>query len=290
MHTILTIEEAYRHAVNRLTVFHDLNESRKIGDYLFEEVFKVSKTMRIVEGGLQFDAKEHLDDLLDRLSKGEPIQHLIGYVEFCGNRIHVSRDVLIPRPETEELVNWMTRKMHKSPKLIADICTGSGCIAIGLRKLYPEARVMACDISFEALNLAVLSEQLNFDSNSIEWRHTDVLNESWDMDWPDIVVSNPPYILESEASQMSALVLNHEPHLALFAMGQDPLIFYKRIIELFDQAPMPEIYFELNPLTVDGLIQYCMTKDIEIETDKDMSGKVRFARIYRKSGISRKIG
>lgn len=251
-----------------------------MAELLFEDVFGISKTRRLTEADKPFAETQRLEHLLDRLSTGEPYQHILGYTVFCHQRILVSKSVLIPRPETEELFYWMKSRIKGQPGVMADICTGSGCLAIAMRDHFAESKVIACDVSIDALNKAILSERLNFISNRIEWQQTDILNEGWQWEWPQVIVSNPPYILEEEADSMSETVLKYEPSIALFAKGRDPLVFYKRIIDLFNVKPVPEIYFELNPLTAEELRNYCTAKGLQVEMGEDMSGKLRFARIY----------
>lgn len=259
---------------------HPPDEAQKMAELLFEDVFGITKTRRLTDADKPFAEFQRLEHLLDRLSTGEPYQHILGYTVFCHKRILVSRSVLIPRPETEELFYWMSSRIHHSPRVIADICTGSGCLAIALRDHFPDSKVIACDVSIDALNKAILSERLNFISNQIEWKQTDILSDNWQSDWPQVIVSNPPYILEEESESMSETVLKYEPSIALFAGGHDPLVFYKRIIDLFHIDPVPEIYFELNPLTAEELRTYCSDKGLQVELGRDMSGKLRFARIY----------
>lgn len=281
----MTLEEAYRYSINTLKDIHEKEEAARITELLFEDIFGISKLKRITNGQLPFNEQQHLDQLLLRLTKGEPYQHIVGYTRFCDKKILVSKSVLIPRPETEELFYWMKERRSKvKTQVIADICTGSGCLAIAARAHFQEAHILACDISYDALEKSIMSERFNFISNSIEWFQMNILNESWTRQWPDVVISNPPYILESESEQMSRVVLDYEPHIALFAKGKDPLIFYKRIIELFSGQEMPEIYFEMNPLTAVDLLKFCEERQLEMEIGVDMSGKERFARINRKVG------
>ena len=167
---------------------------------------------------------------LEDLKQSRPIQHIIGYTDFCGCRIAVSPDVLIPRPETEEMVQWIisTFHIHHSSFNILDLCTGSGCIAIALKKAFPEADVTAMDISPKALEIARQNAQNN--GAEVHFVEGDVLdgvngfNGSY-----GLIVSNPPYVMEKEREQMQPNVLDYDPALALFVPDDDPLRFYKAI-------------------------------------------------------------
>ena len=167
---------------------------------------------------------------LEDLKQSRPIQHIIGYTDFCGCRIAVSPDVLIPRPETEEMVQWIisTFNIHHSSFNILDLCTGSGCIAIALKKAFPEADVTAMDISPKALEIARQNAQNN--GAEVHFVEGDVLdgvngfNGSY-----GLIVSNPPYVMEKEREQMQPNVLDYDPALALFVPDDDPLRFYKAI-------------------------------------------------------------
>lgn len=175
---------------------------------------------------------------LEDLKQHRPIQHVIGYTDFFGCRIAVSPDVLIPRPETEEMVTWIVDAFasRPSPHSVLDLCTGSGCIAIALKKAFPSAEVTAVDVSPAALEMA----QQNAKNNGVEvhWVEGDVLR--WNPSGVhggtplryDLVVSNPPYVMEKERAQMQRNVLDYDPALALFVPDDDPLRFYKAISDI----------------------------------------------------------
>lgn len=175
---------------------------------------------------------------IEDLKQHRPIQHVIGYTDFCGCRIAVSPDVLIPRPETEEMVAWIVDAFasRPSPHSVLDLCTGSGCISIALKKAFPSAEVTAVDVSPAALEMA----QQNAKNNGVEvhWVEGDVLR--WNPSGVhggtplryDLVVSNPPYVMEKERAQMQRNVLDYDPALALFVPDDDPLRFYKAIADI----------------------------------------------------------
>lgn len=167
---------------------------------------------------------------LEDLKRHRPIQHIIGHVNFCGCRIEVSPDVLIPRPETEEMVQWIISsfKIHHSKFKILDLCTGSGCIAIALKKAFPAADVTAVDVSPAALEIA----RQNAKNNGVEvhFMQADVLDGVDGLNGAyGLIVSNPPYVMEKERAQMQPNVLDYDPALALFVPDDDPLRFYKAI-------------------------------------------------------------
>ena len=173
--------------------------------------------------------QKKLLDALSRLKKHEPIQYVIGATYFAGNRFKVTPDVLIPRPETEE---WVTFLMHHlaHPTSILDIGTGSGCIAITLKQQFPQAVVDAMDISKEALEVAAYNAaQVGVEVHFIE---ADILTEPLPLSNWSLIVSNPPYVRMKEKPLMHPNVLDYEPHLALFVDDADPLVFYRRIIQL----------------------------------------------------------
>lgn len=186
---------------------------------------------------------------LENLKQYRPIQHIIGYTDFCGCRIAVSPDVLIPRPETEEMVQWIisTFIIHHSPFNILDLCTGSGCIAIALKKAFPASDVTAVDVSPEALEMA----RQNAQNNGVEVRFVegDVLGGANGVNGRyGLIVSNPPYVRDSERAQMAANVLDYDPALALFVPDDDPLQFYRAIATIAKEhlADDGQVVVEIN--------------------------------------------
>lgn len=216
---------------------------------------------------------------LNRLLAGEPVQHLVGFQYFMGMKIGVNSDVLIPRPETEELMYWVIENEKlNTHKVIADICTGSGCIALALHQHFPKSRIIATDLSEPALATARNNELSIFKTSDIDFIQHDLLQQEWPEVLPTLIVSNPPYIMESEAEAMDSGVLDFEPNMALFAKGNDPLVFYKKTIQRF-LNPSSVIYFELNPLTATELQQHIQDLGYTCELKADMFGKLRFAKV-----------
>ena len=232
----------YSEIWHRIATSYDDGEARAIARILIEELFGLSYTDIVCGATEQLSADDtlRLDTAVRRIEQGEPLQHVLGYADFCGNRFCVNGSVLIPRPETEWLVDEgaklmsgciasdeMQHKAPHSPKRILDIGTGSGCIAISLKLRLGDAYVEAWDISEEALRTA----QDNADAlkAKVVFRKRDALRaDNTAAPW-DLIVSNPPYICDSERSAMDDNVLLHEPHTALFVPDDDPLRFYRAI-------------------------------------------------------------
>jgi len=234
---------------------HHLQKSRA------ETVLSYDKT-------LNEDALILLDESVSRLLRGVPLQYLIGEVAFAGCTLNVCEGVLIPRPETESLVHWMAKE-HPLGGDALDICTGSGCIALGFARL-TKANVTGWDFSKSALACASSNAKRNQIFMNIE--QMDVFNISEVSKTWDVIVSNPPYVLEKEKSTMHTNVLDHEPHTALFVPDDNPVIFYDAISDFAKTHLNPggSLYFELNPYTADKVEQLLKTKgftDIVIEND-----------------------
>ena len=251
----------YSEIWHRIATSYDDGEARAIARILIEELFGLSYTDIVCGATEQLSADDtlRLDTAVRRIEQGEPLQHVLGYADFCGNRFCVNGSVLIPRPETEWLVDegakLMSTTATSSPKRILDIGTGSGCIAISLKLRLGDAYVEAWDISEEALRTAESNAQAL--KAEVTFRKRDALkaeeeclqggalvssaptgqtkdsinsNEASTTAAPwDLIVSNPPYICDSERSAMDDNVLLHEPHTALFVPDDDPLRFYRAI-------------------------------------------------------------
>jgi release factor glutamine methyltransferase len=189
----------------------------------------------------------YLQNALEALKKQVPIQYIIGETEFYGLIFKVNNSVLIPRPETEELVNWIVNDYKNESELkILDFGTGSGCIAISLAKFFPKAQIYAVDVSTEALKVAetnALKNNVNINFVEANILDIEILQEKY-----DIMVSNPPYIREIEKELMQKNVVDNEPHLALFVKDNDPLIFYNKIADLaiHNLTKNGSLYFEIN--------------------------------------------
>lgn len=220
-----------------------------------------------------------LEDIVVRLQNNEPYQYILGETEFYGMSFSVTPDVLIPRPETEELVEWIVSENDLQNPKILDIGTGSGCIAVALAKKIPGSEIQAWDISDNALNVARKNAKLN--DVEIEFSKKDILSEFSEGFNFDIIVSNPPYVLEKEKADMAKNVLNYEPHLALFVPDDTALIFYEKIAQLaLNMLPKEgKLFFEINRQKGSEIVEVLSTKGfVNVELRTDISGNDRMIR------------
>ena len=280
---------------------------------LLEHYFNINRVKIALEQELRLSESEllTLHFAVKELLKNCPIQYIIGETEFCGMRFFVNENVLIPRPETEELVEKLAVSSYqfssfrpkrsevetrakrelsplvkKSPANVSilDIGTGSGCIAISLAKLIPNSDVTAVDVSEKALEVARKNAEAN--GVNVHFVLDDILNSNVQTHGRasqqfDIIVSNPPYVCESEKSEMRANVLDYEPSTALFVPDNDPLIFYRKILEFAQKALQPngQIWFEINERFGKETAELCREKGFKnVEIIKDFRGKDRVVR------------
>ncbi len=248
--TIASIEKVF---IQDLKALYGLEEAGSITWLVIGFVCRINRSQYLSgkDEALSEQQLSTLYDILAALKKGVPVQYALGETEFYGSVFKVNPSVLIPRPETEELVDWVLKdiKMRKEGSevlKILDIGTGSGCIPVTLSKYIPEAKVSALDVSFEALALAKENAVLN--STDIIFIQDDILNPDITAHKYSIITSNPPYVTLAEKGQMHANVLEHEPHLALFVPDDDPLVFYKAIAD-FASSHLETgglLYLEIN--------------------------------------------
>jgi len=293
----------FRDICQQLRCRYDEGEAHAVARYLLEVGYGLSMS-DILCGETERLPLAELQEKVQRLADGEPVQYIVGIAEFCGRRFHVAPGVLIPRPETAELCQWITEdqhplyappqesgydKSHNYPirtkgKRILDIGTGSGCIAVTLALDIPNAEVEAWDISPEALAIAqhnakTLNANITFKENDIiKCALNPVIVEGHRA---DVIVSNPPYIVPSESKAMTETVLNHEPDIALFTPEDDPLKFYRAISIYARMALVPQgkLYFEINPLFVNQLEVLLAEQGFcDITFKNDQFGKQRFVR------------
>ena len=225
-----------------------------------------------------------LQSALDRLLKQEPIQYILEKASFYGLSLKVSPDTLIPRPETEELVSWILSdfKNEKNTIRALDIGTGSGCIALALKKNLTKSEITAIDISSGALE--VVKQNAKELELPLDVLQLDILKDSLPMEDLDFIVSNPPYVCETEKLQMRPNVLEYEPDLALFVDDSDPLVFYRRILQVANKTVKEKgsVYFEINERFAEETI--IMAKEIgwhSIQVKKDIFGRDRMMRCRR---------
>lgn len=280
--------QLYQQLTSRITVYPP-KETQAIVFMLLEHYLRLRNVDVLVDRPIpDSQVQPDWDSIVERLNQNEPVQHIIGSTEFCGLTFRVSSSVLIPRPETEELVQLVTRdyaEPDEKPSIL-DIGTGSGCIAIVLARFLPHANVHAWDVSEEALNVArENARQLMAD---VHFAQQDMLNVSFPLpDAPeqfDCIVSNPPYVTYSEADQMRPNVLRFEPHEALFVEDKDPLLFYKAIADFgrHHLKPQGRCYVEINEHFGAETKQVFEERGYTgVELLRDIHGKDRFVRAIR---------
>ncbi|PRX49671.1 peptide chain release factor N(5)-glutamine methyltransferase [Salegentibacter salegens] len=245
---------------------------------LTEAFFKINRLNLALNPELEIDENqvEKLDLALARLKKHEPIQHIIGETEFFGLTFKVDKNVLVPRPETEELIEWILEDFSEEEALkILDIGTGSGCIAISLAKNLPEAKISAIDISEEALKIAAQNSEIN--KVQLDFIQQDILQLENLKENYEIIVSNPPYVRELEKKEMHRNVLDYEPETALYVKDGNPLIFYEKIMKLAKTALNPggKLYFEINQYLAEETEKMMQKQGFKTELRKDLFGNFR---------------
>lgn len=259
-----------KYIIDRLTGY-DRDEALALAYWIAEEKAGLTRTELL----LRQEAVEipDLDDIIRRLNAREPVQYIFGQTDWMGLRLRVTPATLIPRPETAEILRLLPDTTE--PLRVLDIGTGSGCIAIAIKRAHPTWRVSAVDISADAL--AVARENARRCEADIDFRQADILAQNSKFIIPnslDLVVSNPPYIMEKEKSTMDSNVLAHEPHGALFVPDDDPLLFYRRIAAL---RIAPALYFEINEALGSETARMLAEQGYsQIEIYKDSYGKDRF--------------
>ena len=235
--------------IQELTPLYDVGEVESFFYLILEAKHQLQRVDLALQPELAFSESELKiwSSILEQLKKEIPIQYILGVTHFYGLEFEVNSAVLIPRPETEELVDWIIQSSKVQSKLkILDIGTGSGCIAIALAKNLPNAQVFALDVSEQALATAKTNAELN--QVRIQFIHQSIL-ETEDLGQQfDVIVSNPPYVRELEKQEIKKNVLDNEPHLALFVEDNDALIFYRKIAQLAQKNlnPQSQLYFEIN--------------------------------------------
>jgi release factor glutamine methyltransferase len=266
---------AYLHG--KLSERYGEREARNLVHALFDEFHGWSRTELVLRSNDRLGESELLryHFALKRMMQGEPLQYVLGSGWFMGMKLRTTPAALIPRPETEELVRLVLEKNTLTAPAILDVGTGSGCIAIALKKHLPEASLTAVDISEEALLLA--ENNANSLEVNIQFKTVDILKNN-NLGEFDIVVSNPPYIPMSEAAGMANHVTAHEPHLALFTENDDPLVFYRRLMELTPTMLRPGgcVCCEIHENLADDLLVLAQHYPIQTpEIHRDLQAKNR---------------
>ena len=296
--------KTYQQLWQSLTPLYDAGEAQAIVRTVLDVKYGMTLTDIICGkvNELSADEERKLEEIIIRLQKGEPVQYVLGEADFAGRTFHVEPGVLIPRPETAELCQWIEKDMIEKPivssgdspedssgnspqatddaRRILDICTGSGCIAITLGLNIPNSEVTGWDISEDALRIAQGNVEM-LKARNVRIEYQDALALPKAAEAADLIVSNPPYICEKEKADMEKNVLEHEPSLALFVPDEDPLKFYRAIAEYASSALKPEgaLYFEINPIYEKETRKMLLKLGFkDIETKEDAFGKKRMMR------------
>ena len=276
--------------IKELSPFYDAYEAESFFYLILEDKHKLRQIDLALNHELSFVQTDFVvwDLILNQLKKEIPIQYLLGKTHFYGLEFEVNENVLIPRPETEELVEWIINENSKTDKAktikILDIGTGSGCIAISLAKNIPNAQVYAMDISKKAIETAKRNAMNN--KTDVTFILQDVLNTEVLKCTFDIIVSNPPYVRNLEKEEIKKNVLDYEPHLALFVEDNDALIFYRKIAALAQNNLLEDgqLYFEINQYLGDemkDLLEKMNFKSIELRKDIYDNDRMIFGKVFK---------
>lgn len=275
---ILSVYSYFQEKLNHL---YSESECRLLANLTLEYILEISRSELLLARESRVSESDllRIRTIVKELQEEKPIEYILEEAEFHGMRLKVTPAVLIPRPETEELIRFIEKQIP-SAKRILDIGTGSGCIPIALKKIFSQAKVYGMDVSEEALEIARFNSQKQ-DLN-IEWLNDSILEPKIDFEEPfDLIVSNPPYVLNSDRKEMRANVLQFEPHLALFVPDEDPLLFYKAIIKFCEKYLKKggALYFETHEKYAIPIKQLFLDADyISVEVLKDFYGKDRIVK------------
>lgn len=296
----------HRQLIAALTPLHGAGEARAIVRMVMEERFHLTQTDLLLGKDTELSSTDlaELEKIAHQLLTGAPVQHVLGYADFCGLRFRVTPDVLIPRPETSELVRWAidtlqavtplatdTPKRHVfTPFSLIDFCTGSGCIAITLALTFPQAHVLAVDISDAALDVARHNAAV-MGATNVTFLQQDILQSScaaegspqsyFDDVCSSLIIANPPYVRQSEASDIVPTVLDHEPSIALFVPDDDPLCFYRAIARIARQRLATDgfVMTELNAALAEPTRKLFIEEGYtDVTLRDDQFGRPRFLR------------
>jgi release factor glutamine methyltransferase len=277
-HTINFIKE-------EIGALYPAQETEAMISIILQHILKLSRAEIYLnmDTNVSKSALEDIKKVVAALKKYEPLQYILGETWFYGLKFFVNQHVLIPRPETEELVDWILKENNAVDVKLIDLGTGSGCIAVALATNRPLWNVMAMDISDDALEVAKKNGGEN--NVKVSFCKDDILNPSSDFDKHrfNIIVSNPPYINFAQKAEMLPNVLEYEPHLALFAQGDDPLIFYRRIA-LFAKNHLElkgVVYLEINEAFPNETASIFQELDFKTELRKDINNKNRMLKAYK---------
>jgi release factor glutamine methyltransferase len=280
-----TILEISKQIKAKLSNLYASNEIDSFIFMIYDEVASLTSAQILAypEKELDIDSIQAIELITERLLKHEPIQYILGYSEFYDCKLNVQKGVLIPRPETEELVHWILHDFNQDEIQVIDVGTGSGAIPIALASNRPKWKIHGIDISADALKIAKQNAKQN--AVAVDFHLTDVLNQELPQENSyNVIVSNPPYVTNKEKDLMQANVLDFEPHLALFVDDDSPLIFYKRIAELAMDRLVDDgcLYLEINE-QFGNETSFMLKKMgfINIQVRKDLNGKDRMVKAHK---------
>ena len=272
----MTLQDFKLKMISELSSIYEMDELNSIFNLLSEDYLKIPRSKILLADEIHLEESNQTLFLsaLERLKTHEPIQYLLGKTSFMDLEFKVNSSVLIPRPETEELVRLILKE-NLDGKEILDIGTGCGCIAISIAKNLPNSKVSALDISNDAIEVAKENAKLN--SVSIEFINADIFEYNSDKKY-DVIISNPPYVTELEKTLMKKNVLDFEPELALFVEDNEPLKYYTEIINFskFSLKSKGLLFFEINNKYYDDLNQYLVENDFKFQKFDDHRGLSRF--------------
>jgi release factor glutamine methyltransferase len=275
----MTFKEAESIIKSELMEIYPVSETEAMIQVIFNHFFSLSRFQRYLNANSVISEKSgfQIYNIIHQLKEHKPLQYILGETEFYGLRFLVNEQVLIPRPETEELVQWVINDwLGKTPCTILDVGTGSGCIAISLSKNLPDASVSAIDISIDAINTAKRNALIN--EAAVNFKICDILHPNVDeFSMFDILVSNPPYVTAEQKAEMLPNVLDYEPHIALFAPVENPFIFYEAIALFAKQRLKPNgyLYFEINEKYPQETAQCIEKYGFTAELKRDINNKYR---------------
>lgn len=285
----MTIGQAHRELVSELTGIYDVAEATNIAGWVMEYLTGYRNSERLLNKQQMLNAvqQDQLRLITTRLMSHMPLQYVLQEAWFAGMKLYVDDRVLIPRPETEELVDWIVRDVNAGVlrvKSALDIGTGSGCIALALKKSLPAVSMRAIDASEGALEVAVTNALRQ--ALQVYFIRNNFLDEAG---WTafgrfDLIVSNPPYIKSSEAASMQKNVLEHEPHMALFVPDEDALVFYRKIAAFGNNhlEDRGAIYLEINEALGKAVCDLFESNGYKTEMRKDLQGKDRMVKAWKR--------
>ena len=290
---LLNSKIIFNYIIENINSVYDKTEADSIARIILEEKFNCSFTDVLIGKCIDIPSFDVIKDIISRLNNNEPIQYILGKCRFCNIDMLIDRRALIPRPETEEMVFDIIETVEcKGEMRILDLCTGSGCISLALKRAFPQTHVFAVDISNDALDLAKANARKN--DLDIHFIKADILSHDivdklgFDYHSFDIIVSNPPYVCISEKENMHKRVLNYEPSEALFVSDEAPLVFYESIKNITNKLLSKKGYcfVEINERFVSEVKCLFKNECVYAEIKKDFNNKDRWVAIQKETLVS----